>query len=160
MLGEPIDWVVRHAPCDVLLVDNHGYDGPSRVAVAADGGIFPPVPVRVAEAIAAANGGSIVLWGPRDTEGSEERRRTLQDYRVELADTLTVPVTAEAVRTDGGPVSPPDLLVRLGEDHRLRSALFDLGSGMPRPDVTTVTVHPHESRRPGVLRRALERVLF
>jgi amino acid transporter len=160
LLGQPIDWVVRHAPCDVLLVDNLGYDGPSRVAVAADGGIFPPVAVRVAETIAGANDGSVVLWGPPDGDGSDERRRTLQDYRIELADTLSVPVAAEAVRTDGGQVEPPDLLVRLGADHRLRSALFEAESWTPRPHCTTVSVYPHESRRPGVLRRALERVLF
>ena len=26
LFGDPIDWVVRHAPCDVFLVDNLGYD--------------------------------------------------------------------------------------------------------------------------------------
>ena len=160
LLGRPFDWIVRHAPCDVPLVELDGYDGADRVGVAADGGIYPPVAVRVAEAVAAANDGSVVLWGSPETDGPDARRRTLGDYRAELAAALSVPVEATALRTDGGQVRPPALLVRRGADHRLRSALFDDGPAARPTDGATLTVYPHESRRPGLVRRALERTLF
>ncbi len=38
IFGDPLDWVVRHAHCDVYLLDNVGYDQPSRVALVGDAG--------------------------------------------------------------------------------------------------------------------------
>jgi amino acid transporter/nucleotide-binding universal stress UspA family protein len=160
LLGRPFDWIVRHAPCDVLLVDLGEYGAPTRVAVVADGGIFPPVAVRIAEAIASANNGSVVLWGSADADGGPDaRRRSIGDYRAALADALSVPVELTGFRTDGGQVRPPDLLVQRGADYRLRTAIFDDSPTRPI-EGTSVTVYPHESRRPSLLRRAIERVLF
>jgi nucleotide-binding universal stress UspA family protein len=160
LLGDPIDWVVRHAPCDVLLVDNHGYDSPEHVAIADDGGPYPPLAVSVAEAIADANGGSVSLWFLADGGATDQRDRTIADYQDELANLLSVPVHAERVRTDGGYPATPDLMVRRGADHRLRSALLDRGGNQPIPKCTTITVYPHESRQPPLLRRLLERAVF
>jgi nucleotide-binding universal stress UspA family protein len=160
LLGRPFDWIVRHAPCDVLLVDLGEYAAPTRVAVVADGGIFPPVAVRIAEAIASANNGSVVLWGSADADGGPDaRRRSIGDYRAALADALSVPVELTGFRTDGGQVRPPDLLVQRGADYRLRTAIFDDSPTRPI-EGTSVRVYPHESRRPSLLRRAIERVLF
>jgi len=160
LLGDPIDWVVRHAPCDVLLVDNLGYDRPGQVVLSGEGGPYPPLAVNVAEAVAAANDGTISLWYPADPGGSDQRRRTMEDYQSELSGMLSVPVRAESLRTDGGQPSRPDLLVRRGADDRLRNALFEDRPVFPSPGCTTVTVYPHESRRPGVARRLLERLTF
>jgi len=160
LLGDPIDWVVRHAPCDVLLVDNLGYDRPGQVVLSGEGGPYPPLAVNVAEAVAAANDGTISLWYPADPGGSDQRRRTMDDYQSELSGMLSVPVRAESLRTDGGQPSRPDLLVRRGADDRLRNALFEDRPVFPSPGCTTVTVYPHESRRPGVARRLLERLTF
>jgi len=158
LLGDPIDWVVRHAPCDVLLVDNLGYDRPERVVLSGDAGPYPPLAVDVAGAVAAANGGSVSLWYPADR--TERHRQTMADYRSELSELLSVPVSAEPVRADGGQPSRPDLLVRRGADDRLRSALLDDRPAFPTPGCTTVTVYPHESRRPALARRLLERLTF
>jgi len=158
LFGDPIDWVVRHAPCDVLLVDNLGYDGPGRVVLAGRSGPYPPLAVNVAEAVAAANEGSVSLWYPQG--GSDARVRTMADYGSELSEMLSVPVTTEPTRTDGGTAAPPDLLVRRGADDRLRSALFEDRPVYPSPGCTAVTVYPHESRRPDLARRLLERLTF
>ena len=160
LLGDPIDWVVRHAHCDVLLVDNLGYDAPERIAIADDGGPYPPLAVSVAEAIAEANDGSVTLWFRDDAGTTDERRRTMEDYKDDLAELIAVPVRAERVRTDGGTPTPPDLLVRRGADHRLRSVLVDRGQAFSDPGCTTVTVYPHESRMPSLGRRLLERGAF
>ena len=160
LVGDPIDWVVRHAHCDVLLVDNLGYDRPREVVLSGDVGPYPPLAVDVAEAVARANDGRISLWYPGGEADPDARRRLVEDYRTELSDLLSVPVTAESVRTDGGQIRSPDLLIRRGADHRLRTALLDERPDLPTPGCTTVTVYPHESRRPGVARRLVERLAF
>jgi len=159
LFGDPIDWIVRHAPCDVLLVDNLGYDQPDHVVISGDGGPYPPLAVNVAEAVAAANHGDISLWHPAGKE-TDQYERTIDDYQSELSAMLSVPVRAESVRFDGGRPSTPDLVVRRGTDERLRSVLFDDSPVFPTPGCTTITVYPHASRRPRFARRLLERLTF
>jgi amino acid transporter/nucleotide-binding universal stress UspA family protein len=159
LLGDPIDWVARHASCDVVLVDNLGYDAPEHVVLSGEGGPAPSLAVNVVEAVAAANGGTVSLWYPDDGI-TDQQRRTFDDYRTELSDLLSVPVRGESVRTDGGRPSDPDLLVRRGADDRLHDAVFDDRPALPNPGCTTVTVYPHESRRPPFARRLLERITF
>jgi amino acid transporter len=156
--GDPIDWVVRHAACDVLLVDNLGYDEPKHTALSGDGGPYPPLAVRVAGDIAAANEGRVSLWHPGN--GSDEQQRTIGDYQSELSSMLSVPVHSAAFRTDGGAPLRPDLMVRRGADDRIRNAVLNDGPTVPNPGCTTITVYPHESRRPPLGRRLLERLTF
>jgi amino acid transporter/nucleotide-binding universal stress UspA family protein len=160
LVGDPIDWVVRHAPCDVLLVDNLGYDRPERVVLSGDGGPSPPLAVNVAETVATANDGSVSLWYPADDRDSDQYRRTIADYQSELSELLSVPVHAASVRTDGGQPFQPDLLVRRGSVDSVQDALFDDSPAFPNPGCTTVTVYPHESRQPPFTRRLLERLTF
>ncbi len=160
LVGDPVDWIVRHASCDVLLVDNLGFDCPEQIALSGDGGPYTPLAVSVVEAVAVANGGSVSLWYPADGDSTDQYRRTVSDYESELSEILSVPVGAESVRTDGGRLPRPDLLVRRGADHRLRNALFDDRPAFPSPGCTTVTVYPRESSRPGFVRRLLETFLF
>ncbi|MBB6645428.1 amino acid permease [Halobellus ruber] len=159
VVGDPIDWVVRHAPCDVLLVDNLGYDSPQQVVLSGHGSPYSPVAVDIAGAIAAANGGHLSLWYPADV-GSDPRAATMDEYRSELASILSVPVSTESIRTDGGRLSPPDLVVRRGSDDRLRDVVFDDRPVVPSPGCTVVTTYPHESRQRGLLHRLLERLTF
>ncbi|MFC7229290.1 amino acid permease [Salinirubellus salinus] len=155
LVGDPIDWVVRHAPCDVLLVDNRGYDDPTDVSLLGDGSTFAPVTVNTAEAIARGDDGELSLWFP-DGTGTDRQRRTFEAYAAELSGLLSVPVRTRWLRTDGGRPTRPDLLVRRGSDDRLHDALFE--DRVPTPGCTTVTVYPHESRRPSFGRRLLERL--
>jgi len=160
LLGDPVDWVVRHASCDVLLVDNVGYDDPGRIVLSGDGSPYDSRGVSVAEALATANGGSLSLWYPDGDDDTSSYRQTMDDYQSELSDLLDVPVHAEPVRTDGGRPVDPDVLVRTGADHRLRAALFDGRPLLPNPGCTTVTVYPVATRRPPLGRRLLERFVF
>lgn len=160
LFGDPIDWVVRHAPCDVLLVDNLGYGQPERVVLSGDGGPYPPLAVNVAEAIAAANEGDVSLWYPAERKETDQYKRTIDDYQTELSEMLSVPVRAESIRADGGQPSNPDMVVRRGTDEGLRSVLFDDRPVFPSPGCTTITVYPHKSRRPRFARRLLERLAF
>jgi amino acid transporter len=160
LVGDPVDWVVRHAPCDVLLVDNVGYDSPERVALAETDRPHAPLAVSVAEAVAAANDGRISLWYAAERDHTDQRSQTIDDYQSELSEMLSVPVRVESVVADGGDLLRPDLLVRRGADHRLRNALFDDRPVVPSPGCTTVTAYPRAGRRPPLSRRILERVVF
>jgi amino acid transporter len=161
LLGDPVDWVVRHATCDVLLVDNVGYDAPERIVLSGDGRPYDSRAVSVAEALATANGGHVSLRYPdRDGADTSKYRRTMADYQAALSELLDVPVRAEALRTDGGRSTAPDVLVRAGADHRLRAALLDERPLVPTPRCTTVTVYPLATRRPPLGRRLLERFVF
>ena len=158
VVGDPIDWVVRHAPCDVLLVDNLGYDRPERVVLSGQAGPYSPVAVDVAGAVAAANDGSLSLWYPAADAESGPHADTIDDYQSELSSLLSVPVRAESARADGGGRADPHILVRRGADDGLRDLVFDDRPTVPRPGCTTVTVYPHESRQRGVVHRLLERL--
>ena len=160
LVGDPVDWVVRHAPCDVLLVDNLGYDRPTHVALSGRGGPYPPLAVDVAGAVAGANDGTLSLWYPADSADTDEYRATVEDYQAELSALLSVPVRAESTRADGGQPARPDLLVCPGATDRLRDALFETRPTVPRPGCTTVTAYPHESRHPSLVRRLLEQLTF
>ena len=159
LFGDPIDWVVRHAPCDVLLVDNLGYEQPKRVVVSDGSGLYSSLAISVAEAVASANQGSISLWYSAPTDDTD-RNETVRQYQSRLSKLLSVPVQSDPVRTDGGALPTPDLLVRRGAGPRLRDALFDGRPAFPNPGCTTVTVHPRTARRPSLLRRFLRRIIF
>ncbi|MBP1987853.1 universal stress protein [Halolamina salifodinae] len=150
LFGDPIDWVARHAPCDVLLVDSADPERPEEIAVAAESGPFPPLAVNAAEAVADAQEGEVSLWYPA------ERADSLEEHRTELSGMLDVPVTAEPIRTDRRRPET-DLLIRRGQDHRVRGALFDGERRFIGAAGTTVTVYPRESRRPPLSRQLLER---
>lgn len=160
LVGDPIDWIVRNAPCDVLLVDNLGYDRPETIALSGNGGSYTPLAVTVAESVAGTNEGNISIWYPSDGNNTDQHRRAVSDYESELSETLSVLVRTESVQTDGGQLPQPDLLVRRGADHRLRNVLFDDRPAFSNPGCTTVTVYPRESRRPGIAHRLVESFLF
>lgn len=159
ILGDPIDWVARHAPCDVILVENRGYDAPGRIVLEGDGGPYDPTTVAVADSIAQSTCGTVTLQFPLDVEQPEQRRRTIDRYQEEIADVLTAAVETNVSRADGGTVqSPPDLVVRHGRIDRLRA-------GRQRHTRTPVaatemTVYPANSRGPGRFRRLAERLFF
>jgi amino acid transporter/nucleotide-binding universal stress UspA family protein len=157
LFGDPIDWVVRHASCDVLLVDNLGYENPERVVLSKHRESYPPVAVNVAEAVAAANDGYLELWHPADHNSTDQHRRTEHS---ELSEMLSIPVRIESVRADGGQLQRPDLLIRRGADPRLRGMLFADRPMFPGLGCTTVTVYPQEARRPPLVRRLLERFML
>jgi amino acid transporter len=160
LVGDPVDWIVRHAPCDVLLVDNLGYDAPARVAVSGVNAPYPPLAVTVAESVADANNGHISLWYPDGGDSSDQQRRTIAEYQTELSAMLDVPVRSESIRTDGGRPTRPDLLVRRGTATSPWDALVEDRPAFPTPGCTTVTVYPHESAQPSLSRRLGERLTF
>ncbi|NIC00581.1 amino acid permease [Halobacterium sp. R2-5] len=158
VLGDPIDWVVRHAHCDVLLVENRGYDDPQHVVLESDGGPFDPSTVALADTVAGETDGYVTLLFPLADDPPETRRETIQAYQDELAGLLSAPVRSRPIQTDGGEDLDPDLVVRTGAHSRIRGGR---GSHTPTAvDCTELTVYPHETRQPGFVRRLVERLVF
>ena len=160
VLDDPIDWVVRHSPCDVLLVDNLGYNRPEQVVLSGGGGPYPPPAVNVAEAIATANKSDISLWYPADPNETDKYRQAINDYRIALSEMLPVSVQVESPRADGGRPSNPDVVVRRGNVERLRSVLSNDTLIFPRPGCTTITVYPHNAGQSRLIRWLFERLTF
>jgi amino acid transporter/nucleotide-binding universal stress UspA family protein len=160
LLGDPVDWFVRHAHCDALLVENRGYDAPQHVFLESDGGPYDPATVAVADTIAGETGGHVTLRFPVSDDQPVQRRETIEAYQRELAGMLSAPVRARLPRTDGGTVTDrdPDLVVRTGSRNRVRGGRES--HSLTAVDCTEVTVYPHESRQPGLSRRLVERVVF
>ncbi|CAJ53722.1 amino acid permease [Haloquadratum walsbyi] len=160
VLDDPIDWVVRYSPCDVLLVDNLGYNRPEQVVLSGGGGPYPPPAVNVAEAIATANKSDISLWYPADPNETDKYRQAINDYRIALSEMLPVSVQVESPRADGGRPSNPDVVVRRGNVERLRSVLSNDTLIFPRPGCTTITVYPHNAGQSRLIRWLFERLTF
>ena len=159
MLGDPIDWVARHAPCDVILVENRGYEAPERIVLEGDGGPYDPTTVAVADSIAQSTCGTVTLQFPQDVDQPEQRRRTIERYQEAIGDVLTAAVETNVSRADGGTVlSSPDLVVRHGRIARLRAGR-QRHSRTPVA-ATEMTVYPADSQGQGPFRRLAERLFF
>ncbi|WP_156105780.1 amino acid permease [Halobellus rufus] len=94
LFGSDVEWVLRHAPCDVALL-NPGANGLGEcdvVGVLSDEGPYDPAKIAVADAIAVAAGGSITLAYAGRADASDIEGKTLQDYHAEVAALCSVPV--------------------------------------------------------------------
>ena len=160
LFGDPVDWIVRHAPSDVLLVDDVGYGALRHVALSGDGTPYESRVVTLAETVATANEGTISLLYPTDVDRTDRHERTIETLKVEMIEKLTVPVRSAAIRPDGGELLAPDVIVRDGDNRRLREVLFDDRPTVTSPDVPTITVYPEKTRRGSIVRRVLERLVF
>ncbi len=167
LLGRDVDWIARHAPCDLLLVDTDRLDGQGSIALVADQGPFDPLKVRVADAIATAVGAEVELVQVLQSAPADGQVDTVDGYHDELANIFSVPVDSTFVGDDSpervaGAVdhaglviveSDDSAVVRHLDDHRPDEIVDAVESG-------AVVVRPHETRQPGVVGRLLERLAF
>jgi len=163
-----LDWVVRHAPCDVLLFDGETDTYATDVAVVTDRSRHDAAKVRIADEIAAANGGTVHLVYGVSPSAPPGQRETIVEFMEELAASCRSPVET-TVRSDDGTGSP---LAAAAEDADLvvvssgRGPLARRLLGWPDTTVTQATgaavleVHAKNGTRPGLLRRVAERTVF
>ena len=168
LFGGETDWLLKNAPCDVLLVEDSGFEGADEIAVVANRGAYDPLKLLFADAVAEETGAEINLLQAIPADAPESQRETTDRYHEELISTLTVPVRSTVVETDDEIrglsrfVGDADLLVT-GVDRTGLSARL-LGRPGNRlvdsVDTTAVMVQTHEGRRPGLLQRLLMNHLF
>ncbi|WP_247729926.1 amino acid transporter [Halovivax limisalsi] len=166
-IGSPVEWILRRAPCDVVLVEDRPFDEIDTITVLADQSPYDPAKVRIADALASEMDATIDLVYAVEGASTGDFERTIADYHAELAALCTAPVTTEIVETDG---SARDL-IELGRSaeflimsrtpglrNELRDGLAD--RVIESVECPALGVHAHESDRPGLLGRLVERFVF
>ena len=161
-----LDWVVRHAPCDVMLLDGVGGEEISDVAVVTTQGTYDPAKVRVADDIAVARGGTVTILYDVARTAPPGKRETIAEYLAELAASCRSPVATD-VRPlgDGSSIEEAidaDLVIVGPQRGSLGRRLLGwpkttTGNGLDAP---VIEVHTREPARPGVFRRVAERLFF
>lgn len=166
--GRDTEWIRRNAPCDVALVEDRGFDGADEVAVVTTRGVYDPLKLLLADAIAEETGAEINLIQVLPENAPETRRQAVEDYHNELISICTVPTRSTVLETDDELVGltrfvgNADLLVTGLGRTGLRARLF----GQPESqlieavDCSAVAVQPRERRPRGVIERLLMEYLF
>ncbi|MFC6823523.1 amino acid permease [Halopelagius fulvigenes] len=160
LFGDDADWVVRHAPCDVTLLDDRGLGEIETVGVLTDEGPYDPTKVAVADALATEAGATVALNHAVDVESRPTRARTIREYHEEIGQLCSAPVRTGLPFTDGGRSDGPpyddDVLVvgvEAGSD-RAQSRIVDEWG------CSVLMVHGQDARRRGRLARLADRWLF
>jgi amino acid transporter len=168
VFGTSIEWILRNAPCDVLLVEDRDLDAIHSITVVTDRGTFDPQKIAVANALASETGSRVDLVYPVTGSATDAQRETIDGYLSELEALCSVPVHHRIVETDD-PVAdfvsatePGDVLVIGTDGGRLRGRLFGRPADLivDRVECTAIQVQPARSERPGPLHRAFERIVF
>jgi amino acid transporter/nucleotide-binding universal stress UspA family protein len=167
LFGSDIDWIKRHAPCDVIEIEDRGIDDVETVSVVSDRGPYDATKVILADALAAAAGASVELLFAVEPAAPDQRRETIQAYLTELEDQFSVPVTSRLVPASdraGGLIEASretDLVVISAGTRGLRGAVFGRPSDriIEAIDRTAVVVYAGTTR-PSWIRRFLENRVF
>ena len=168
LFGGETDWLLQNAPCDVVLVEDDGFDGADEIAVVATRGAYDPLKLLFADAVAEETGAEINLLQAIPADAPESRRETVERYHEQLISILTVPARSTVIETDDEVrglarfVGDADLLVT-GVDRTGLSARL-LGRPGNRlvdsVEATAAMVQSREGRRSGLLERLLMDHLF
>ena len=168
LFGGETDWLLKNAPCDVVLVDDNGFDGADEIAVVANRGAYDPLKLLFADAVAEETGASINLLQAVSEGTPASQRETIEQYHDRLISILTVPARSTVIETDDEIrglarfAGNADLLVT-GVD---RTGLGARILGRPgnrlvdSVDTTAAMVQTHGDRQQGLLQRLLMNHLF
>ncbi|MFU8869833.1 amino acid permease [Natronococcus sp.] len=170
LFGRDADWIMEHAPCDVVFVQHERRGGIDEIAVVTDRSPFnDPLKVELADAMADTLGASVRFLFAVDEDAPDELLETIDEYHAELDALCTVPVESTIVRTDdeieglSRELESADLVMLSTVTHRRLPDLFveqrsdRLAAAIEQP---VLLVHSKETRRGSFLRPILERVLF
>ncbi|WP_128477563.1 amino acid permease [Halorussus pelagicus] len=169
LFADDFEWILDHAPCDVLAVGGHDLGSVKTLGIVTDRGPYDSLKVGVANALASETGAIIELLYPVSPDASPKRRETLRDYHDEIASVCSVPVESTLVESDGDTLTDltnatraVDLVVVGDDGGRTRRSLFRRDRDQIADETATpsIQIHAHDSRRPGLFGRLLERVAF
>ncbi|WP_101296120.1 amino acid permease [Halegenticoccus soli] len=166
-LGSPVEWILRHAPCDVVLVEDREFDDVSEITVLTDQGPYDPSKVRIADALASELGVAVRLVYAVESSVTTDFKRTIEDYHSELVDLCSAPVTTEIAETDGSiqdlsSIAQSAEFLVMSRNHKLRYEFQSSPTDrvIDAVECPALGVHTHESDRPGLLGRLVERIVF
>jgi amino acid transporter len=167
LVRNDVDWIARHEPCDLLVVDADRAVEGDTVAVVTDQGPFDPLKTRVADAVATAADAEVELVQALNVDPKEGQSDAVDGYHDDLTELFSVPVES-TVLPDDDPESVADAvadagLVVVGRDDSAVVRRLDDREPAAIVDAVesgTVVVYPHETRRPSPLGRLAERLAF
>lgn len=167
-LGSPTEWILHRAPCDVVLVEDRDFEQVSEVTVLTDRSPYDPSKVKIADALAEELDATVRLVYAVDTSAPADLRQTIHDYQTELVEICSAPVTTEIVEADDRlrdlitVAETAEFLVVGLNGNGLRYVFLDSPEDKLIDAVASpaLGVHAHESGRPGLLGRLVERVVF
>ncbi|MFW5959272.1 MAG: amino acid permease [Natronomonas sp.] len=167
-VGTPVEWILHHAPCNVVLVEaRRQIDPVSEITVITDQTPYDPAKVGIADAVASEMGATVRLVYVVESSAASDLRRTIDEYQTELSDLCSASVVTEIVETDGSleelisTAGDAEFLV-LSRTHRTRDIFGENPADrvIDAVESPVLGIHVHESERPGFLGRLLERFLF
>ncbi|MFC4438376.1 MULTISPECIES: amino acid permease [Natrialbaceae] len=170
LFGRDADWILEHAPCDVVFVQHEQRVGVDEIAVVTDRSPFnDPLKVELADAMADTLGASVRFLFAVSENAPDELLETIEEYHDELDELCIVPVESTIVRTDdeiaglSRELGSADLVMLSTVTHRrLPDLLIEqrsdrLAAAIEQP---VLLVHSKETRRGSFLRPILDRILF
>ncbi|MDG5819269.1 amino acid permease [Natronococcus sp. A-GB7] len=170
LFGRDTDWIMEHAPCDVVFVQHEQRGTVDEIAVVTDRSPFnDPLKVELADAMADTLGASVRFLFAIGEDAPEELLETVEEYHDDLDDLCTVPVESTIVRTNdeieglSRELESADLVMLSTVTHRRLPDLFveqrsdRLAAAIEQP---VLLVHSKRTRRGSFLRPILDRVLF
>jgi len=170
LFGSDTDWIIEHAPCDVVFLQAGKLESLEEIAMITDRSpLNDPLKLELADAIASAAGGRIRLVFAAGGSVSDALIETVEDYHRELDEQCTVPVEGTIIRTDD---TVEDLLAELDSadmvmlttttHHRLPDLLFRQESDRiaSRLEKPVLLVHAQKSRRTTFLEPIVDWLLF
>ena len=169
LYGEGLnEHVLKNAPCGVLLVEDRGFEDINEIAVATSSGVYDPVKLLVADAIAEETGAELSLLQTLPSDASDERRQVVQKYHDDLRRVLTVPADSQIIENDDRIAglarfaNAADLLVTTTERRGIRGAVFGRPGDrlVDSVDCTSIMVQPPDQQRAGFIQRVILNRLF
>ncbi len=170
LFGRDTDWIMEHAPCDVVFVQHAHAVEVDEIAVVTDRSPFnDPLKVELADALADVVGARVRFLFPVAENASDELLETIEDYHAELDDICTVPVESTIVQADDTvdglkrELASADLVMLSTVTHRrLPDLLVEqrsdrIAAVLEQP---VLLVHSKKTRRGSFLRPVVDRVLF
>jgi amino acid transporter/nucleotide-binding universal stress UspA family protein len=92
-----LEWILRNAPCDVMLVDLGHLEVVNRVVVVTSQGAYEPSKIDVADAIAEQLGVELHLVHPLEETAATSKREAIEEYHDELAESCRSEAVSEIV---------------------------------------------------------------
>lgn len=168
LFGRGLDWLLRNAPTDVVLVEDAGFDGAEEIAVVANRGPFDPMKLLIADAVAEETGAEINLLNALSSDAPATQREAIEHYHEALISILTVPARSTVIETDDEIkglarfVGSADLLVTGVDRTGVLARLFGRPGNrlVDSVDVTSAMVQTREGRRSSVLKRLVMNHIF
>ncbi|MFP8954380.1 amino acid permease [Natrialbaceae archaeon A-arb3/5] len=170
LFGRDTDWIMEHAPCDVVFVQHEQRVDVNEIAVVTDQSPFnDPLKVELADAMADVLGARVRFLFAVSEDAPDELIETIEGYHDELDELCTVPVESVVVPTDdtvedlSRELESSDIVMLSTVTHRRLPDLVveqrsdRLAAAIEQP---VLLVHSKKTRRGSFLRPILERVLF